>query len=137
MEKAAEQPRPLFWCKNVYIWFCFCNVASAFWDLKTSRIVAQLCSSFTLTFHGQKHRMRETSTLVQGPSMKQCGTLIGANSSSMRRRTIKLLQWIEHETACRNSSATCSPNGGPPKEGTHCVPVTVPVTEGTLENKAF
>ena len=61
--------------------------------------------------------MRETSTLVQGPSIKQCGTLIGANSTSMRRRSIKLLQWIEHETACRNSSATCSPNGGPPKRG--------------------
>ena len=50
VDKAAEQPRPLFWFKILYILFCVCNAASAFWDLKISRIVAQLCSSFTFDF---------------------------------------------------------------------------------------
>ena len=45
--------------------------------------------------------------------MKQCGALIGASS------TAKLLRWIERENARKNSSATCSSNGGPFKRGNH------------------
>ena len=61
--------------------------------------------------------------------MKQCGDLIGANSTSINRLTVKAIA-VDGTCAAshRNSSATCSPGGGLQKRGQFACPLPSPLS---------